>query len=167
MVARLQAREAVSLAVATITSSASLILLALLFTEKEELPVLVIVLGILFPLLGLIYIETTYRGIHTHDHEWIRRLVAEESNHIKESRKKNETEDILRYTKHRIVKFVLIRFILSTPIFGWFFIIDELLESNYVIGMIASIISIGIILELYRRDKIKDLPDNNDVKGTK
>ena len=146
-------REAVSLALASITSSASLILIALFFLEKQEVPILAIILGFLFPLMALTHIEITYHGIHKHDHQWIRQIIKENNDSNK------DTEKILRYTKFRKVRLVLIRFIFSLPLFGWYFVIDNITKSNYILAIILSIISIVIFLEIFRRDKIKDLDE--------
>ena len=163
LVVRGQSREAVSLTLATITSSASLILIALFFTVKQEIPALAIILGILFPLIGLVYFETTYRGIHKHDHEWKRRLIAEEHLHNNKSRTEKETEKILVYTKNRIIKIILVRLVFALPILGWFFIIDRLLVEYHFVGIGLSIFLLGTIIALYSTDKIQDLP-NDDPK---
>jgi|GEM_PF-5830208 len=99
LISRVHAREAVSLTLATITSSASLILLALFFTIKQDIPILAVILGILFPSIAFTYIENTYRRIHRHDHEWIRRLIAEEHQYNKESRDREETEKYYFFQK--------------------------------------------------------------------
>jgi len=163
LVARVQAREAVSLSLATITSSASLILIALVFSIEQEIQSLSIILGILFPLIALFYIETTNRGIHAHDHLWIRRLVAEEHKHNEKNRSEKETEKILVYKKNRIFKVVLVRLIIILPVLGWFFIIDNLLVENYFVGIGLSIILLGIVFALYSHPEIKELL-NNDSK---
>lgn len=163
LVSRVQSREAVSLSLATITSSASLILIAIFFTIEQEIQSLTIILGILFPFIALMYIETTYRGVHVYDHEWIRKLIAEEHIHDKKNRHVKETEDILLYTKNRILKIILVRLVFALPIFGWFFIIDHILNANYLFGIITSIISLGVIYALYSKKEIKDLSED-DIK---
>jgi len=157
LTSRTQSRETVSLTIATITSSASLILIVLFFNVKQEFPILAIILGILFPLMGLIYIQITYSGIHRHDHWWIRKIISENNDSGK------DTEKILRYEKHRKRRNVLIRLIISLPIFGWFFIIDSISNGNFVIGIISTLFSIVIIMELSQRDKIRDLDEICDA----
>ena len=161
LVSRLQSRESVSLAIATITSSASLILIALFFNVKQDYPILAIILGILFPLMGLIYIEISYRGIHRHDHWWIRKIVSENNDSDK------DTEKILRYEKNRKPRIILIRLILALPIFGWYFIIDFISQSNLIVGISVTGISVIIIILLYRTDKISNLDECIDTERKK
>ena len=81
LVSRVQSRENASMAVVTIMSSASLILLSILNLDRisETFPPEYFVLGILFPAVGIAYFELTYRGIHSNDHKKIRDMISKES----------------------------------------------------------------------------------------
>ena len=158
LISRVSTRESISLALSGLTSSASLVLIALFFLEKQELPILAIVLGLLFPLMAWIHIEISYHGIHKHDHKWIRQIIKENNDSNK------DTEKILRYTKFRKVRLVLIRFIFALPLFGWYFVLDIITKSNYILAIILSIITGVIILAIFRLDKIKDLDEKEEQK---
>ena len=157
IVSRVQNREAVSLAISAVTSSASLILLALYFNQDHFLSFIAIVLGILFPLLGLAHIEITFQYIHRHDLKWIRKLVSEESKHVKKSRAIEETEEILVYTKSRILRLILLRILLLLPVMGWFFVLDYELNLGYFLGIYFTLISIGFFTVRYSRNDIEQI----------
>lgn len=161
LVSRLQNRESVSLALSTITSSASLILLSLALYRPESISLPLIFMGILFPLVALIYIEITYQGLHRHDHKWIKELIYEDKKWDSRSREKDEIKhDILEFTKNRVLRIVLIRFLFLLPILGWLFILDWKLDLGYYMGIYLTEITIGLLIIRYNFDEIKDLHDD-------
>jgi len=75
IVARSRTRETSTLTIATIAASASLILLALYFQADQEQKILILIMGILFPSLGIAYREVTNKTIHEEDQTWIRKYL--------------------------------------------------------------------------------------------
>lgn len=143
VLSRMETRTSVSNATTTVASSASLVLIALFFSleMKDEFAPFMIILGIIFPLLAIVFIEISYKTIHRRDHDIVRRLVGKEL----------ETDVLI--TKWRNLRYALNRFFLVFPIFGWFFILDNILNLGYVLGIGLSLVAIGMIIGLTLDDR--------------
>jgi len=109
LVSRVSSRETAFLTLTAIASSASLLLLGLFFIIKNEYSIHILILGVLFPSLSLVYTEITLNTIHKHDWMWIRKIVKENND------SKKDTEAILAYKEHRVVRRVLTKLIFSLP----------------------------------------------------
>jgi len=143
LVARLVARETAALALVTISSSASLVLLALDLESTDSWVIPVV--GILFPLVGITYNEVTFRTIHTHDHEWIRKIIREDKETTFDSDK------ILPFEERRRFRILLARVIMFIPVAGWVILLPPKIIPNIsswvtIIGIVAIIISIIVLV---------------------
>ena len=153
LVSRVQVRETSTLTIATITSSASLILLGLFFSpaltqlDKE----IIRWIGIFTPILGLAYFEITFATQQTWDYHEITEMIKKNS-----KRKKDELAKII-YSKNTILaipKGIIWRVLLSLPIMGWFSIggeISHIVISIFVISL--AIFFLILRLELKKQDE--------------
>lgn len=107
---QISSRETANLALATIASSASLVLLGLVLNDfikivNNENLWWISILGILFPLLSLAHNEITRLTIHTRQQEWIRKQTGD--------------SEILRLAKGRTARIILSNIVLFIPVIGW------------------------------------------------
>lgn len=72
LISRTQTRETSTLTIVVVTASASLIFLPLFCLSDSELNWLFGSLGIIFPILGMLYREVTYRTIQNDDYNEIK-----------------------------------------------------------------------------------------------
>ena len=114
LTSRVNSRGTVYLALSTLTSSASLVLLGIFFsgrTDESAYPIFVL-LGVGFPAISIIYTELTLE-IHFHDLWWIRKIIQENNDSNK------DTEKILVYSKYRTLRVYLSKILFIVPIFAW------------------------------------------------
>jgi len=71
LVARTQTRETSTLAITIIAASASLILLGFVCQVNEEQRTPLVIIGILYPILGIIFREYTYGTVQSRDYDRI------------------------------------------------------------------------------------------------
>ena len=73
LVARIQTRETSTLAITIIAASASLILLGFVCQVNEEQRIPLVCIGIIYPILGILYREITYATIQKNDLKQIKK----------------------------------------------------------------------------------------------
>jgi len=112
LVSRTLTRETSTLTILTITASASLILIPLFYQIYQELNWAFGIIGILFPIFGLLYREVTYRTIQRDDYNEIRNIVNDT--------KKNEIIENKNGERRRKVLFYSISLF---PVFIWIIIL--------------------------------------------
>jgi len=112
LVARTQTRETSTLAITIIAASTSLILLGFVCQVNEEQRIPFIFMGIIYPFLGMLYREFTYRTVQNRDYDQIiRHFSGDEVNTVR-----------IGYTRwSRRVLFYLLFAVL--PIAGWILIL--------------------------------------------
>ena len=142
---RLQNRESASTTLTIIASSASLVFLSIILTKDSIQLFPYVVIGILFPTIGIIYNELTYRGIHTNDHYKIQKLIEKQYPDYKKI-----TDD----DTHRKKRIFLMRLIFFMPIFAWLYVLE-----NMVILVVAYPLLIGIIMLIVCTDPKNSCPD--------
>ena len=137
LVSRVHVRETSTLTIASIASSASLILLGL-FLSPDLLKIdkeVIRWIGIITPILGLAYFEITFATQQTWDFHEINEMIKKDS-----KREKDELAKIIyaKNTKLAILKGTIWRVLLSLPIMGWFSIggdISHIVLSIFLIGL--------------------------------
>jgi len=165
ILARKETRESSTLTMISITSSASLVLLVIFLqptsdqnqlSDSEIMQKFVVkILGILFPLIAILYREITYHYIQAHDNEVLNAILFKELSLNKEQKQK--IEDSILYKEKRGIRLFLLRFLITLPALGW------LLVSDPFIGGVISLIILMIIIAFslrprFSRPKI-NLPD--------
>jgi len=112
LVARTQTRETSTLAITVIAASASLILLGFVCPINVEQRIPFVIMGIIYPILGMLYREYTYLTIQNSDFEQIRRHFSDEE------------EDIVRGGYSSLPRRVLFYLLFVViPIAGWVLIL--------------------------------------------
>jgi len=76
LVARTQTRETSTLAITIIAASASLVLLGFACQVVEEDRIPLVIIGILYPTLGMVFREFIYQTIQKHDFEQIGKFLT-------------------------------------------------------------------------------------------
>ena len=136
VLARSRARETSILAIATIASSASVVLFSLYFEKHIALNLGIAILGIIFAGLGLGYREVTARTIHRNDEDWLNdyvrmwisehldalssRLIFPRSN----VRNRHLVENPLGYFRGQLLRQFIIRLLFVIPIIAWMTVIN-------------------------------------------
>lgn len=143
LVSRVQGRESASIALATIASSASLVLLGLSIHPQSLTKV---VLGVGFVFIGFAYNEITFRTIQRNDLKTIWGLIEKESG--------KEGLDKIHYEKLRRTRLLLSRSLLLFPLFGWTWIVDISYSCKIVMSIII-IVAIFVLLFTVPYDKNK------------
>jgi len=125
LVVRSQARMTATLAIATIASSASMVLFILILQnptslqnlQSENAFIFVLILGISFPLMGFAYYEITIQTIQSNDLAKIRELLYT----ITPNRTKEEIDEILlsRSYHQSLWTGVIWRSMMALPILVW------------------------------------------------
>jgi len=151
MVARSQARQTNTLAIASIASSASLVLFILNFQGPKPLEDSIFVLGVLFPLLGFAYYEIKQKTIQNSDFSWILKKIDEQTpNNEKEKVKKI----ILGPPYQGEATGICWRILLILPVLGWFYVRNDLTTTEGLVNFGIVIASCGFaILILILIDK--------------
>ncbi len=146
VLARSRARETSILAVATIASSASVILLSMYFDDKSQSIVWIPILGIIFAGLGLAYREVTKRYIHQNDEDWLKEYINmwvrdnpnELSSRLIYPRcdliSRHCIENPVGYSRKNYLREFIIRLLFVIPIIAWI----------GVISVMAGALAIGI-----------------------
>jgi len=118
LVSRTLTRETSTLMIITVTASASLILIPLFCQINQEFNWAFGIIGVLFPIFGLLYREVTYRTIQHDDYNEIRNIVNDP--------KKNEIIENKNGKGRRKVLFYLISLF---PVFIWIVILVSRAEN--------------------------------------
>jgi hypothetical protein len=135
ILARSRTRESSTLTIATVASSASLVLIALYIQAEvedsegklEKYKGLIQGMGLLFPIIGILYREVTART-HKKDEDFLKEQAL-------------SWNDPLANT-HDTRRTIILRILLLTPIPAWFFVMAN---TTSVISH-ASIVIIGLYL---------------------
>jgi hypothetical protein len=158
VLARSRARESSILTIATITTSASLVLLGLylqVYTEQhwKDYPFLdwtVKITGILFAVAGILYREITARFIHQNDEDWLnayvralgcspvsKKIINQECSRI---------QDPLCYLDGQNPRKFILRTLFVLPIIAWeFLLVAPQLYVAFAIAVICMLYPIGIL----------------------
>ena len=107
LIARTNTRETSTLTIVTVAASASLILLGLYSQDSLQPSWIIVVLGMAFPILSLIYRTITYYTIQKDDYEEIRNRIPAKDHQIIKNENGKEGRTILYYS------------IVGLPILGW------------------------------------------------
>ena len=119
LVSRTLTRETSTLTILTVTAAASLILIPLFCQVDQNLSWYFGIIGILFPIFGLLYREATYCTIQKDDYDEIRNIVDDP--------KVNEIIDNKNGRVERSILFYSISFL---PVIAWIIILVGL-ANNY------------------------------------
>lgn len=151
VLARSRARETSILAVATIASSASIVLLGLVFqcncALSDSTKLGVTILGISLAGIGLLYREGTKAWIHDNDDCWLKayvqfwRVLSNEMPIGEMVIDGDRIKDPIPPFKHDYMREIFIRTLLVIPIIAWSFFFIH----SYV-GIIIAGLSIGLIV---------------------
>lgn len=152
LLARKETRESSTLSLVTLASSASLILFIFFLNDEGEHRVLINILGILFPLIAIIYREINFYYIQAHDNTVLNAILLKEFDGTDEQKK--EIKNVIQYKKYRRLKKFLLRFLAVLPVLGWILVID------YTTGAIISFIIIMIIIAFSLDNKFKEPEDS-------
>ena len=158
LVSRVQTRETSTHTVATIASSASIILFVLYFSGNlsDADKVAVRLLGIILPMIGFAYFEVVFGTQQRWDYENITEMIN------KESTLPQKKIDEIIFGKNRakvLPKMALWRILLSLPIVIWI-IFDQELEW-IILTMVYTAEAIAILMVTVERSKKSQKSDNN------
>jgi len=145
MVARSQGRQTSTLAIASIASSASLVLFILNFQEPKPLEDSIFVLGVLFPLLGLAYYEIKQKTIQNSDFSWILKKIDEQT----PTAEKDKVKKIIRGPLHQSVATgICWRILLILPVLGWIYFRSDLTttEGHVNFGIVIASCGFAILI---------------------
>ena len=121
LVSRVQVRESSTLTIASIASSASIILwglyLSLIYSDIEIDLEFARVVGIILPILGYAYFEISFTTQQRWDYDEITRMIKEDT----PSDKQDDLKKIIFGQNRDLVipKMVIWRILLALPIIGW------------------------------------------------
>lgn len=153
--ARVSSRESASLSLVGIASSASLVLLGLVFEKITTAYWEFFSIGIVFPSLAFAYNEITNRGLHKDDQKVINDLIK----NIDEQKWEKETKDIVINKKYRLLRLGLMRFCLLSPALGWlltlpiYFQLDPTPKIITDILIVADVILISFLISYSNKIK--------------
>lgn len=119
LVSRTLTRETSTLAILIVSASASLILLPLFCQSGSELKWLFGIMAIIFPILGILFREVTYRTIQEDDYNEIRKRVEDPNDYT-----------IIRNKHGNKARRVLFYCIILLPITGWIIILSGVMSNN-------------------------------------
>jgi hypothetical protein len=163
LVSRVQTRETSTHAIASISSSASLVLLGLFFSDNFfGVDDTVFWIGTLAPIFGLLYFEFTFATQQTWDYSEINKIIFKES-----KRDKVELGKII-YGRNKIFTYpkgLLWRILLILPFIGWISVGKEVYEIVVILfcvslSLFGLMIRVELVKKLYERKNITSL-DNN------
>lgn len=159
VLARSRTRESSTLTIATVASSASLVLLALYIQAYIEtcdscqyiflLPhsFWIIYFGMVFPTVGILYREVTKHSIHDNDNRWLAQFISkyrtEDNRDFVDNNHKIIT-DPLCYCDYSKTREGILRSLLYLPIIAWSLVIDTV--TNGLTIPLALIIQIIILI---------------------
>ncbi len=144
VLARSRARETSILAVASIASSASVVLLGLIFQCNcllaDNVNFLTTV-GIVFAGLGMVYRELSVRLIHDNDERWLRRYVKKwrENKSCLTGIIDDCVKDPMLPNRYDWTREAVIRVLLVTPAFAWAWTFNTYVSIG-VIGIVSGLI---------------------------
>ncbi len=115
LISRTLTRETTTLTILVVTASVSLIFLPLFCQSGSDLKWLFGCLGIIFPILGILYREITYKTIQQDDYDEIKNRTEEKDHNIIDNPHGRGKRRVLFYS------------ITLLPIIGWIII----LSGNY------------------------------------
>jgi len=107
LVARIQTRETSTLAIVIIAASTSLILLGFVCQIDVEQRTPLVIIGILYPILGMSFREIAYRTIQNHDLEQIKKHFSAEEVKIVLGGYHNLSRRIIFYLLFALLSLVL------------------------------------------------------------
>jgi len=153
---RSRARESSILAIATIASSASMVLFGLYFQViKHAIQAFLYspwihILGITFAVLGITYREVTNRYIHTNDEDWlnayVRALGPRRVSQMIINQECSRIQDPLCYSTGGYARRFILRSLFVLPIIAWgFFLLAPQPYIGLVIAGICALYPIGIL----------------------
>ena len=123
IVSRVHARESSTLTIATVTASASLVLLALVIQNEvnsEDNWYVIYFLGYLSAIIGFFYNEITQSTIQKHDFKFIRKTILDK---IEPDERKEEVKKIILGPEHqRAPRVISFQLFLISPLLGWIYI---------------------------------------------
>jgi len=119
LVSRTLTRETSTLTISTVTASASLILIPLFCQVDQDLSWYFGIIGIIFPIFGLLYREATYRTIQKDDYDEIKKIA-----------KDPKLIEIIDNKNGRVKRSILFYSISSLPVVAWIIILVGL-ANNY------------------------------------
>jgi len=140
---RARTRETSTLTIATVASSASLILLGVFFNipiDDQYHRWLLGIMGFVFPLIGLAYREVTYYTIQEHDFNETKKIMVE-----KFGMKEAKYNEIVKYQKGSWIRGILFRSLVILPVLFWIFIASP---SNVFVSIIITfslIVGFGLL----------------------
>jgi hypothetical protein len=152
ILARSRTRESSILAIASIASSASLILLGLTKTIGivSDHIILIYIFGILFATFGILYREITKYTIHNNDERWLKAYAKRYSTRSTIlSDNKCTIPDPLVYCRRNRVREGLIRALFILPILAWALTLYNLSTIDFDFVRIGGITSLIIGAFLY------------------
>ena len=171
LIARISTRETVSVAITIFVSSASVVLLGVIWDNSNQPHHLVALLaiGYGFPIVAIIYNEITYLSIHKNELDTIRKIIrCYDDSDIdgNESKKKDcmiDSEEILTYSKLRVPRYFLMRLMLFTPIFGWTVLLPVNIECKIGLLVIITIIIIMMTIIVMKKTNPKTNQLNHET----
>lgn len=148
ILARSRTRESSTLTVATVASSASLILLALYmqiitqpdFWLTQDQDILIKTAGCIFIVLGIAYRDFTALTIHGDDEHWLRHQAGITGNRVL-----GRTFDDIRS--------VLIRSLLLLPFLAWIYVVSSSTSITFITSLVVVvyIVIMGLLSMLLNR----------------
>lgn len=149
---QVSARESANSTYLTIASSASLVFLGLIaFNEHNPLDknnnFWMVIIGVLFPVLSLWYVEITRLCIHRKQQKWIREQTT--------------YPDILKISTGRGFRTILGHVIILLPVMGWTIMTTTEIPNSISCFILGWEILIGSLVILYILNK----PDNKKLES--
>lgn len=141
LISRVSSRENASIAVVTLTSSASLIFLAFFQNTEFDFYWESFSIGIIFPALAFLYNEITNRGLHQDDQNAINCLIKK----IDKEKWEKETKKIIVNENRRYSRRILMRFAFLSPILGWLFTLPIHFNVDLTCKIILDVLFVIII----------------------
>ena len=170
LLARKETRTTSTLTIATIASSASLLLFIFYFQApmiiledtqdglevipdslKKEIKNIIPALGILFPIIGIFYHDITYRTITKFDNKILNILILIDSDINERDEIANK---IIIYDKMRGYRAFLLYFLLIIPILGWMFYFGSVI--GIILDFVIFVTLIFLVLHLSKIPKLYD-----------
>jgi len=164
LLSRVQTRESSTLGLATIASSASLILFGIYFSFNidEQIKNVVWWLGLLLPIIGFTYFEVTFATQQSWDYKNILKQIKKDLKNVS----KEELKKII-LGENRVLVFpkeILWRILLALPIIGWVSSYDN--QAYMLYAIIGAAVAIFLLILRIERKKSKLKFDEDNKKKT-